>query len=496
LGALFISAGLFVPVRPCLAQQGEKVVSDEWQALYVGDGKAGYVHEQVKEKTSGAVTYETQRHEEFTLRRVGQQMRLIVDATVLEDAEGKLIRFTSRSVQGPLERLAEGQVEGGQLVVQTTMAGATTTDHLPVPQGLCARAQTKLMEAKGYEAGTVYELKAFVPEFPGRDVILKVTVGPKEAVRVFEVTKRLHRRDVEMNILPGVPTSDWVDDGGTVWLTRATLGPGLVIETRKVTKELALAPDEPADILLASFVKPDKPIARPREVRRLEIVVSAAQPLTQPLTLPSDPCQHVEAAAGGALKVTLQAAAGDPQGSYALPYAGSEYAALLQPNKWLETKDPLVVSMAAEALKGEKDALKAARNIERYVHEAITEKGLGLGMATAAETAAQKAGDCTEHAVLAAALARAAGMPSRVVGGLVYVQPLPGAEEGAFGYHMWTEVYVGEWLPLDSALGGHDATHLALVRDDLNGFSDLLDLVAAISQFLGKVRIEVIKTEW
>ena len=117
-----------------------------------------------------------------------------------------------------------------------------------------------------------------------------------------------------------------------------------------------------------------------------------------------------------------------------------------------------------------------------------------MGFATAAETALQKEGDCSEHAVLAAAMARAAGMPSRVVGGLAYVDSLPGQGGRGFGYHMWAEVFVGEWFPIDPALGAHDATHIDMLRSGLDEPGDLLEASSAITVFLGRVRIRVLET--
>ena len=76
--------------------------------------------------------------------------------------------------------------------------------------------------------------------------------------------------------------------------------------------------------------------------------------------------------------------------------------------------------------------------------------------------AESREGDCTEHAVLLAALARACGIPARVAIGLVYVD-----QAGGFGYHMWTEMYLsGHWIPLDATLGqgGIGAAHLKLTR--------------------------------
>ena len=68
---------------------------------------------------------------------------------------------------------------------------------------------------------------------------------------------------------------------------------------------------------------------------------------------------------------------------------------------------------------------------------------------TASDVARSHSGDCKAHAVYLAALARARGIPARVAVGLVYSDRL-----AAFGYHMWTEVYIdGRWIPLDGTLG-------------------------------------------
>jgi len=412
---------------------------------------------------------------------------------VTEDEAGRLISFEHKMTQGPLRQVSEGRVTDGKLTV--TQGTARTTRTIDAPGGLCNWAQRRLRMEKGYAAGTQYAFDAFVPEFPDRTIGIAVKVGAKEPVEVFDVTKWLHRLDTEMSIMPGVPSSEWVDEGGTTWLTRTTLGPGMTIETRKVGKEFALSPDDPADLLAASFVQPDRPISRPRALRKLQMMMRPVAGEASRLAVPEGPFQQVEARDGGLL-LTMHQAVGRTKLSYALPYAGEEHAALLQANKWLEIDEPIIREMAAKAVGSETDALRAARRIEKYVRGAIRDKGLGLGMATAAETARQRAGDCTEHAVLAAALARASGMPSRVVGGLVYAEALPGLEGGGFGYHMWTEVWVGEWLPLDAALGEHDATHVAIARDDLNGMSDLLEMATAISRFLGNVRIEVLDTDW
>ena len=98
--------------------------------------------------------------------------------------------------------------------------------------------------------------------------------------------------------------------------------------------------------------------------------------------------------------------------------------------------------------------------------------------------------------MLAAALARAAGMPSRIVGGLAYVERLPGTGRYGFGYHMWAEVYVGQWLPIDATLRGHDATHIVLFRSDMNEPGAEVTMASTIIQSLGRINIRVVQTTY
>ncbi len=491
IGALCVAAVLASPL--CLAAEGEDTLLDDWHALYLGGAKAGYQHEEIRrEVVDGTTTFRTRARQELTISRANFQIRIVMESEVVEDVDGRLIAFKHQTTQGPLSHTVEGVVEGDELVITVSRGANRTVRRVPAPPGLCPRAAWMLMREKGLEPGTRYAMQVFLAELPERDVTMEVTVGGKEPVQLYEVTRTLHRVDITTNILPGMPLATWVDDDVTVWLSRMAFSPLIVIEMRKVPKEVALSPAEPAELFFASLERTDEQIPNPRQLEYLELVLVPAEGVSAELHVPSDAYQQVRETKAG-LAVTIRRAHGDPAKSYTLPYAEAEHADLLQPNQWLEIQDPLVAQMAREAVGEESDALAAARRIEDFVEKVITTKDMSMGTASAAETAEHKTGDCSEHAVLVAALARAAGIPSRVVCGLACLSEVPGRQGGAFGYHMWAEVYVGEWLPLDAALGGHDATHLVLARTDLNGPGDLLDIVSAVCQFLGKVKIEVVE---
>lgn len=92
--------------------------------------------------------------------------------------------------------------------------------------------------------------------------------------------------------------------------------------------------------------------------------------------------------------------------------------------------------------------------LERFVFEHIADKTYSRSFDLASRVAASGEGDCTEHAVLLAALARAHGYAARVVIGNVVLD----LDEGLFAFgHAWTEVFDdGSWRIRDATLPTDD----------------------------------------
>ena len=475
------------------AAAGDKVLSDEWYAMYLGDQRVGYQHAQTLETTTdGRTAYRTSYSQELRIARAGQGLALQLDNAVVEDEAGRLISFRRRLRQGPLEQVTTGRVDGDVLMIETGSGEGKLSRAVPAPEGLCPWAADRLTQEMGYHPRTSYSFQAFIPDIPELYPEISVLVRGQERKKVFEITKWLHRVELEISVLPGVKVIEWVDSEGVMWLSEAVIGGMYRFEVRKVSKAAALVPGDAAEVFLRSSVPADREIPDPRRVSRVKLLVSRAEGDPGDVDIPESAYQEVKRTPRGAL-LSIRRAGAVPGGGYELPYQGEEYRDLLRPGPWMETQDPLIVSMSEEAVGGEKDAARAARRIESYVSERITTKDLSLGFATALETARQKAGDCSEHAVLVTALARAAGMPARVVVGLVYLAYPRGDGEGRFFYHMWSEAYVGEWLPLDAAFGSHDATHIELGRSALNRSSDMLEVSTAVLKLLGAFKIEVLE---
>jgi len=92
--------------------------------------------------------------------------------------------------------------------------------------------------------------------------------------------------------------------------------------------------------------------------------------------------------------------------------------------------------------------------------------------------------ECQGHAYLYTALARALGIPTRVVNGIVYSEDYRG-----FLYHTWTEsVIAGRWVAIDPTFHEipADATHVKLVEGETA--ADLGPLV----DWVGRLQVKVL----
>lgn len=137
----------------------------------------------------------------------------------------------------------------------------------------------------------------------------------------------------------------------------------------------------------------------------------------------------------------------------------------------LPIRHPEVVALARLAVG---DAATDREKVERlvaFVGEHVQD-AVSVQTPSVLELVRNPRGDCTEHAQLFTALARALGIPARDVSGLMYM----GDGVSAFGGHAWNEVVLdGDWVQVDPAWNqvDVDATHITLSRtrrDQANQF--------------------------
>jgi len=156
----------------------------------------------------------------------------------------------------------------------------------------------------------------------------------------------------------------------------------------------------------------------------------------------------------------------------------------------VQSDSPIIKDLARRAVGDAEDDSARMAKAEAFVRQYIFGKTLSVGYASALEVATTRQGDCTEHALLLAAIARALDIPARVATGLAYV-PSFGDRDDVFVPHAWTEVYLDDhWQGFDAALNGFDAGHIALAVGD----GDPVRYFAGVA-LLGRLQIDRVEQD-
>lgn len=152
----------------------------------------------------------------------------------------------------------------------------------------------------------------------------------------------------------------------------------------------------------------------------------------------------------------------------------------LKPSPFIQSDSPKIQSKVQEIISPDDPVAVKASKLVAWVYKSV-EKRPVLSVPNALETLNNLVGDCNEHAVLLAALARAAGIPAQVEAGLVY-------QRGRFYYHAWNVLFLGTWVTADAVMGQMpaDVTHIRFVRGEADRQIDLLGVI-------GKVRLRIVE---
>lgn len=133
------------------------------------------------------------------------------------------------------------------------------------------------------------------------------------------------------------------------------------------------------------------------------------------------------------------------------------------PTMWLQSDAPVFKKHGDRIAKRNLSDADKMRQLARSARGRLSRVDLD-GHYSALDAWQRRAGDCTEDAVVLAALARASGIPALVASGIVYTRERYHGAANAFVPHSWVVAYVdGEWQSFDHTLEeGFDSTHIAL----------------------------------
>jgi hypothetical protein len=492
------------PSRPADAAEGKpqlgKLLKEVWEAAYLDDVPAGHVHTVIHElpmRDQPHILAATEM--ELALRRFNQQLVLRYGYSNVETPEGKVLAFVVQQTLAKDQVLTrKGKVEGKQCVI-TVEAPNRPASEVKLKWNEAALglyAQERLLAERQPEPNSRFDFIRFEPTL---DTWLTVHVAVKdyEEVRLLGgQTRKLLRVESRLDRVLGVelpPEIAWLDADWEA-VKRQMEVPGLgTLTLYRTSKEQALkrGQTQAKDVGISQLVPVNRVVSRMNDTREIVYRIRIRGEQEPQALLPQDDRQRIRAVKTDEVELLVRGQLSPARD--AQPAAEAPPQEYLRSNHTLRCDDPRVQELAREAVGTEPDPWQKALRIENWVCTHLKNKNFTEAFATADQVARTLEGDCSEHAVLAAAMCRAVGVPSRTVIGLVHV---PGQQ--AMGYHMWIEVWIGgKWYPLDPTLGQGrvGAAHIKIADQHWNDTQSLLPFLP-LTRILGRLEIEILEVQY
>ena len=449
--------------------------SEYWTGIVFNGEKIGFTHFTIR-KDAGTGRYEIRSEASFVLRFLGIEKKIHLKSRDAIEADLTLADFAYEyHIDGSELRVARGR-QGGELVVTIISGGTPHQQRLPV-------------EGKLYPSSVIALYPPLHGLEMGREHRYRVYSGETQSIR--EVTQRVtgyEQSDLFLGnafkietAMGGQRVTTWIGPDGRPVFELALRGTMIsyLEDSVSATRYLALASLNKKESLVEySLVRSDRAIDSPRSVSSLRVALSGVSRLP-----PSDAWQRCEIERQ-VVACEMGRVAGDG-GSVSAPSLETSRARYLQPSVAVQSKDPSIRRLADSIVGGSASTQDRISRILLWLEHNIEKAPIDVF--SALDVLQQRKAECQGHAYLYTALARAAGIPTRMVNGMVYSEEFRG-----FLFHSWAESLDGaSWRVVDPTFGqaAADATHIKLVEGE--NLSDLLPLL----DWVGKVKIRVLKVE-
>lgn len=322
----------------------------------------------------------------------------------------------------------------------------------------------------------------------GRKVGDKLTVRSLDMSELKVLPETFVLESIQNSLVRGVRQTIYVGslsnpDEGELGKLRASESGDLIsiafggsLEARREPEAIAKKLDAPIDMFAVMKVPVDKPLGDPSEISAL--VLEATGPGVKELR--SGPRQSV-VAGDNAETCVLKLGAAHGGATKATP---EEIRKALEATREFPAKDKRILVLAKQVVGDATVPRAQAERLVTFVDQYI-EDVYGPEYSNAVSVMRGKRGDCSAHAMLFVALARAVGIPAREVSGFIYL----GDEDRGFGGHAWCEIVLdGDWVEVDPTWNemAINPTHISF--RGIDGSTKMLKATGNLS--LRVVRIE------
>lgn len=440
----------------------------EWMEIYLKTDKVGYSERHTSPLGDGYLVREEVFMRLGLMGRVNT-LRAVTQAKLNPDFTLKAFHFSMTS--GAVGFEASGQVEADRLVVH--VGGREKRRQTSVPLTgpvMIGSGLPGFLKGRRMEIGTVYTFLLFDPSVMAqREAAIRVAA--REGLEIQGIRYDAFRLEGEAW---GQQMRFWVDREGGVLKEEGLMGLTLLRSSGARAGQGIAGVGE--DLARMAAVPVEKKLWRPEKLTFLKLRTGGLDGIPSEKPGRNGGRQAFE---GGTLRITREKLPEDAGYQVPYPAARGDMEDFLRPEFGVESDDPSVAEKARSIAGKIRNPIVLSRKLLEWVYGHV-EKMPVMNVPSAVEVLDKKMGDCNEHAVLLAALLRAAGIPARLCVGLVY-------KEGRFYYHAWNEAFLGSWVTMDATLNQMpaDATHIKLAEGGP-------DKQVGIVGLIGKLQLEVV----
>ncbi|MDD5167192.1 MAG: transglutaminase-like domain-containing protein [Syntrophales bacterium] len=443
---------------------------DTWMQIFQDGRKIGYAHRVL---IPGEQGYDFADTVYMRIKTMGvvQGLTLLTRGTLNHDMA--LSNFSLRLTSNLFHFAARGKRVGTNLTLYVGDAGEEKSYELALKDvPYLSENVADAAFRSGLKMGEEKTLSVFDPASMGVRPV-KISLVRHEVIKIAGETKKLTKMAIDFM---GARQFAWVDDHGQVMREEGMLG--MSLERSSKSQALSgLTSDDYAlsDITELASVASNTEIGDPVALNELKVKIMGID--TRQFNLDGGRQSFRD----GLLSIRKEAL-GKSEGVKTPPDA-KEKELFLKSTPFVQADHPQIRAALMKIVSPKDSPGTRMRKIVDWVNLSLLKQPV-LSVSNAVETLAQRKGDCTEHAVLVAALGRAAGIPTSIETGLVY-------QRGRFYYHAWNVFWIDEWdgwITADAVFGQvpADVTHIRLVRGEAQ---EQLDLVG----ILGRIKLEVLK---
>lgn len=444
------------PVRLHIASQITEPM-EEWWGIYYRGEKIGYAAESITPHPDG---YLVRDFSVLQLNLLGKTQTIKTRLEMAATNDWALSRFDFELDSHDVRFKTRGKVTPGKLELEIDSGGHRTEKTLPLNQPPYLPAGLKpYIVTQNLEPGKEHLFVTFDPSTLSQQITTVIVEG-RERIRVgdqMEPAIRIRQR------FKGVSVVSWVDGEGRTLKEETPAGFSLVKERPEEAQTLAGSKSITLDLITQTAVVLETSIAQPEQKKFLKLKLSGFNLANFSLNggrqrLQSDLLEIRRENLGELNSVRI-------------PIREPRFASYLQSTPFLQSDHPEIRTLVQKVLKQETDALKAAIRLKDWVFSKLAKEPT-VSIPNALEVLRTRKGDCNEHTVLFNAMARAAGIPAKTVVGVVYLR-------GAFFYHAWSEIWLGEWISVDPVLNQFpaDVTHIKFLEGEIDRQIDILQLI-------------------